>query len=413
MTMAGNCPRTGVFVCGCGPNIAGQLDIESVAAAAAGLDGVVLAETWGLLCSPDGKRHLADRIRESGLERVVIAACSPRDHEKTFQDVCAGAGLNPFMMEMANIREHVAWVTRDRTEATAKAVRIVTGAVLRSAALRPLEQTGIVAEPAVAVVGAGIAGMAAALILAEEGRRVTVLDRSTEAGGAAVLAGNPLAVELRDRFLAEPGITFLPGTEPAEVPGFFGNFLLRPRSATGELFPIVRVGAILLATGCVRDAEGSCHPAEGFAVLAEMLRVETGDGGFPSRRHAFLDPVSTPVSGVLVAGGAGGPCSIGSAVMSAGAAAGTILSTLVAGREMETEPRTSVISEILCAGCRTCMTVCAYAAVSYDAERGICTVNAVLCKGCGNCAAACPSGAIRARHYMPDQIRRQVAGVLA
>ena len=408
-----NAPRTGVFVCGCGPNIAGQMDIEGVAAGAGDLDGVVLSETFGMLCSPDGKRHVAEKIRELGLQRVVIAACSPRDHEKTFQDVCADAGLNPFMMEMANIREQVAWVTRDRDEATAKALRLVTGAVLRSAVLRPLEHTGIVADPDIAVIGAGVAGMTAALILTDAGRRVTVIERLDEAGGSAALDGDTLALEIREKFLGRAGIIFLPGTEPLEAAGFFGNFLLRCRSQSGELLPELRVGAILLATGCERGPDGESRPAPGFVALAEKLRVETIEGGFPARRHFFLDPFSTPVTGVLVAGCAGGPCSMESAILSAGAAAGMILSTLVPGREMETEPRTSVISETLCAGCRTCMTVCGYAAISYDLERRVCRVNGILCKGCGNCAAACPSGAIRARHYMPDQLRRQVAGVLS
>jgi heterodisulfide reductase subunit A-like polyferredoxin len=406
-------PRTGVFVCACGPNIAGQMDIESVAAAVRNLDGVVISGTFGLLCSPDGKRYITEKIREFGLQRVVVAACSPRDHEKTFQDVCAGAGLNPFMMEMANIREQVAWVTRDRDEATAKALRLVTGAVRRSAVLRPLERTGILADPGVAIIGAGVAGMTAALVLADAGRTITVIERRGEAGGAAAITGDPLALELRERFLGSTGITVLYGAEPVEAAGFFGNFLLQPRSLSGDLLPELRVGAILLTTGCEPGLNGESRPAAGFAGLAEKLRVETVEGGFPARRHFFLDPVSTPVTGVLVAGCAGGPCSVESSILSAGAAAGMILSTLVPGREMETEPRTSVISETLCAGCRTCMIVCGYAAISYDGERRICRVNGILCKGCGNCAAACPSGAIRSRHYMPDQLRRQVAGVLS
>ncbi|MBN2586725.1 MAG: 4Fe-4S binding protein, partial [Candidatus Fermentibacteraceae bacterium] len=100
------------------------------------------------------------------------------------------------------------------------------------------------------------------------------------------------------------------------------------------------------------------------------------------------------------------------AVRSAEAAAGTILSTLVPGREVETEPRTSVISETLCRGCRTCMDVCGFGAISFDSERNVCTVNGVLCKGCGNCAAACPSGAVRSMHFTPDQLRYQMTGAL-
>jgi len=151
---------------------------------------------------------------------------------------------------------------------------------------------------------------------------------------------------------------------------------------------------------------------EGFREMTEMLRISTDEDGFPNREHNSLAPVSTPIDGVYVTGCAGGLCTLSEAVSRSEAVAGTILSSLIPGREVETEPRTSVISETLCRGCKTCLEVCGYGAVSFDEERLFCTVNSVLCKGCGNCAAACPSGAIKAQHFTPDQIRYQMAGLL-
>jgi len=144
-----------------------------------------------------------------------------------------------------------------------------------------------------------------------------------------------------------------------------------------------------------------------------MLRVETNDSGYPLLKHGTLHPVSTPVEGVFVCGRIGGAGSTATVLASAEAVAGAVLSTLIPGRLIETEPKISVISPTLCAGCRTCMEVCGFAAISFDEELSVCTVNSVLCKGCGNCAAACPSGAIRSQHFMPDQIGSQVAGLLS
>jgi heterodisulfide reductase subunit A-like polyferredoxin len=400
--------RTGVFICSCGPNIGGRMDIERIAAEAAGMKGVVLAETFGLLCSPKGKQYLAERIRENRLDRVVIAACSPREHEATFMQVCESAGLNPFMMEMANIREQVAWVTADPQAATLKALRMVMAAVSRIDRHIPLQKTSIVCNPEVLVVGGGIAGMTASLMLADADRRVTLLERNAELGGMTDGETARKARELAGLVSQRGEITVLTGREPREIVGFFGNFIV----GVGDGHDDVRIGSIVLATGCRWSGPGTAEPAEGFADIARMLRVPLDEAGFPGREHDSLAPVSTPIDGIHLAGCAGGPCSLEETVRSAEAVAGTILSTLVPGREVETEPRTSVISETLCRGCRTCMDVCGFGAISFNSDKNICTVNGVLCKGCGNCAAACPSGAVRSMHFTPDQLRYQMTGAL-
>ncbi len=400
--------RTGVFVCSCGPNISDRIDIDKIVEEASAIDGVVVAETYGLLCSPDGKKHLEDRIIQNKLERIVIAACSPREHEDTFMKVCDSAGLNPFMMQMANIREQVAWVTPDRDTATKKALRIVRGAINRTSRHRPLEKTKIVCNPEVVVIGGGITGMTVALVLADADRRITVIERTSAIGGIENPVNSRLADELKERIAGRSEISVITGQEPVNIVGFFGNFIISLDEHTDD----IRAGAIILATGCTIDANGRAVSPEGFSEMTEMLRVSTDDDGFPHREHDSLAPMSTPIDGVYVAGCAGGPCLLAEAVSQAEAVAGTILSTLIPGREVETEPRTSVISETLCRGCRTCLAVCGYGAISYNEETLVCAVNSVLCKGCGSCAAACPSGAIRAQHFLPDQIHYQMTGLL-
>ncbi len=400
--------RTGVFVCSCGPNIGDRIDIEKIAKEVSEIEGVVLSETYGLLCSPDGKKYLADKITGNSLDRIVIAACSPREHEETFMKVCETAGLNPFMMQMANIREQVAWVTPDKKSATEKALKLVRGAINRTSRHKPLEKTSIVCNPEVVVIGGGTAGMTTSLLLADADRRITIIERSPSPGGSVTLENEKLVENLSAKVAGRSEIKVITGLEPEEIVGFFGNFIVN----LGKDYDEIRAGAIVLATGCSKDESGRAIASEGFREMAEMLRISTDQDGFPAREHDSLAPISTPINGVYVTGCAGGPCSLRATVSQSEAVAGTILSSLIPGRKVETEPRTSVISETLCRGCMTCMEVCGYGAISFNEEKLVCHVNSVLCKGCGNCAGACPSGAIRAQHFTPDQIRYQMAGVL-
>jgi heterodisulfide reductase subunit A-like polyferredoxin len=401
-------PRTGVFVCSCGPNISDRIDIEKIATEVSTIDGVVIAKTHPLLCSPDGKKFLSEIIAENGLERIVIAACSPREHETTFMKVCETAGLNPFMMQMANIREQVAWVTPDRESATGKALKLVRGAISRISRHKPLEKAKIICNPEIVVIGGGIAGMTTALVLADADRRVTLIDRNPALGGSACKSAGKLAARLSEAVSQRVEINVITGHAPENIVGFFGNFIVSP----GESIDDIKAGSIVLATGCTMGKSGKAEAPEGFREMAEMLRISLDEDGFPHREHNSLAPVSTLIDGVYVTGCAGGPCRLLETVSRSEAVAGMILSSLIPGREVETEPRTSVISETLCRGCRTCLDICGFGAISFDDERLVCAVNAVLCKGCGNCAAACPSGAIRSQHFTPDQIRYQMEGLL-
>jgi heterodisulfide reductase subunit A len=124
-------PRIGVYVCHCGSNIAGTVDVEDVARFAGGLEGVVVSRAYRFMCSDPGQEMIKKDIREHGLNRIVVAACSPTMHEPTYRRVLQDAGLNPYFFEMANIREHCSWVTADKTEATEKAKALVSAAVSR------------------------------------------------------------------------------------------------------------------------------------------------------------------------------------------------------------------------------------------------------------------------------------------
>lgn len=176
--------KIGVYVCHCGANIAGVVDVEAVAQFAAQLPGVVVAREHKYTCSDPGQEMIREDIRNLGLNRVVVAACSPRMHEPTFRRTLATANLNPYYLEIANIREQVAWVHQgDPQAATEKAKDLVAAAVERVKRHQALEVQHTAMQPAVLVIGGGIAGIQAALDVAEAGYQVYLVEREPTIGG--------------------------------------------------------------------------------------------------------------------------------------------------------------------------------------------------------------------------------------
>ena len=177
-------PAIGVYVCQCGLNIGKTVDCKRVAEIAASLPGVVLSRDITYACSEPGQMDIQADIQEQGLERVVVASCSPRLHEPTFRNMMKQSGLNPYLLEMANIREQCSWVHMNEPgAATEKAVDLVTMAVNRARLLTPLEEESIPVEKKTLVIGGGIAGIQTALDLADNGYKVTLVEKSASIGG--------------------------------------------------------------------------------------------------------------------------------------------------------------------------------------------------------------------------------------
>lgn len=175
--------KIGVYVCRCGTNIAATVDVESVAAYAESLDGVMLAREYSYMCSDPGQELIQEDIRELDLNRIVVASCSPLMHEPTFRNACEEAGLNPFFFQMANIREQCSWVIDDPELATEKAKGMVAAAVRRVSKHQPLQVRPVDMNPSALVIGAGIAGIEAALKLADSGKQVYLVEREPSIGG--------------------------------------------------------------------------------------------------------------------------------------------------------------------------------------------------------------------------------------
>lgn len=643
--------RIGIYVCECGPNIRDAIDVDAVVQFARGLENVVLARSFGLLCSAEGKAFISSEIKKHKLTRVVFAACSPKEHEMTFRQILRNAGVNPFLFQIANIREHCTWVTEDKAFATDKAKAIILAAVARVAFHEPLEMQEIECHTDVLVVGAGVAGISAALTLAQRNRKVYLVEKLPCIGGKVALyedvfpnleCASCVLDPLADEVLHHRQIRSLTYSEVREVLGFYGNFVVKVNKrargvdtatcigceACFDVCPVktkneyngglderravyipyagalpnvavidrehclrwqggacdacqkacafgsidyeesdaveeLKVGAIVLATGfdlfdpglaprygygkienvytsleferllnpsgptegrielkngqlpekialvhCVGSRTGEfnehcsgvccmyslkfayqvarklpgvslselysdfCLPgkesqaffnrvsrengleflhmnrpdsieiheqegkiridyvdvhghsktipsdmvilapamegARNVRDLAEIFDISHGKGGFFIEENPSTAPVSTLRDGVFIVGCAQGPKDIQASVADGQAAAGRILSRLIPGEKLLLDAITAETDTSLCSGCKICISLCPYKAITYDETEKQVSINQVLCRGCGVCPSACPSGAIRAKHFTDSQISAEI-----
>ncbi|NOZ70412.1 MAG: CoB--CoM heterodisulfide reductase iron-sulfur subunit A family protein [Chloroflexi bacterium] len=265
--------RVGVYVCHCGTNIAKTVDVEEVARWAGEQAEVVIARDYKFMCSSLGQDLIEDDIKEKGLTRVVVAACSPHMHEKTFRGVCERAGLNPFLFEMANIREHDSWATDDRVAATLKAKALVNAAVDRVVHHQPLEPIPVEINPNTLIVGGGIAGITAALELADAGYHVYLVEREPSIGGHMAQLDKTFptldcsACILTPKMVdtgQHPNITLLSYSEVEGVDGYLGNFTVTVRKKA-------RYVNEELCTGC-----GICEEKCPVKVVDEVFEAGLG-----------------------------------------------------------------------------------------------------------------------------------------
>ncbi len=255
--------KIGIYVCECGPNIASKVDIDKIMQELAKLedfkDKELVIKNHKLLCSVEGKKFLEDEINENNLTHLVCAACSPRDHDATFINVCKKTQLNPYMYQMVNIREQCAWIIPDIEEATSKAIRMIHGGMDRVLYQQPLEEKKLDSNPDVLIIGGGIAGMEAALTLASENRAVYLIERSEKLGGKSAklkellprqgISLNVLHQKISD-IQSNRYIKVFTNTELDSIVGFLGNFEIVIKDMndpdnTTELL----AGAVIVATG--------------------------------------------------------------------------------------------------------------------------------------------------------------------
>jgi len=256
--ITGQEPRIGAFICHCGINIGGYVDVPRVVEYARTLSGVVYAEANLYTCSQDTQGLIKGKIKEYNLNRVVVAACTPRTHEPLFRETVREAGLNQYLFEMANIRDQCSWVhMQDKEAATEKAVDLIRMAVAKARLLKPLRQYSVKVTPVALVVGGGIAGLTAALNLADQRFQVHLVEKERELGGTArrihySISGEDVQerlAELIERASSHPLMYLHLGSEIEQVSGSVGNFITTVLNKEAGTREAISHGAAVIAIG--------------------------------------------------------------------------------------------------------------------------------------------------------------------
>ncbi|MBI5843244.1 MAG: CoB--CoM heterodisulfide reductase iron-sulfur subunit A family protein [Deltaproteobacteria bacterium] len=282
--VAGDPAKIGVFVCHCGINISQTVDVKSVAQAAAGLPGVALAEDVIYACAQDTQEHIKEMVREKGLNRVVVASCTPRTHEPLFMDTIRDAGLNKYLFELADIREQCSWCHMgQKEEATKKALALVKAHVAKARNLFPVQSGSVSVTPAALVIGGGVAGMTAALSLGGQGFDVHLVEREKELGGLArnlrrTGEGREVGAWLSglvSKAESHPKITVHKSAQIAKTDGAVGGFTTILDN--GETFTH---GAIIIAVGGQEYKPAEYGYGERDSVITQRTleqRIEAGE----------------------------------------------------------------------------------------------------------------------------------------
>ena len=254
--VSGEEPRIGVFVCHCGANIGRVVNVPEVVEYSLTLPGVVHAQEQMFSCATNGAQEITDVIQEKGLNRVLLAACSPRTLEALFRDTLREAGINPYYLEFANIREHCSWVhSRESEEATLKAKDIVRMGAARARCLEPLKEYDLPVTKSALVVGGGLAGMTCALSIAEQGYEVSLVEKENELGGMARNVHSTLEEldvqqylnDLKSRIYRNQLVHVYTGAAIKKATGYVGNFITTIKTGRGK--KTIKHGATVIATG--------------------------------------------------------------------------------------------------------------------------------------------------------------------
>ncbi|MDP4282599.1 MAG: CoB--CoM heterodisulfide reductase iron-sulfur subunit A family protein [Bacteroidota bacterium] len=270
--------RIGVYVCWCGTNIAKMVDVEAVTQEVGKLPGVVIAKNYKYMCSDPGQDLIIKDIKGHQLNRIVVAACSPRIHELTFRNACEKAGINPYLFEMANIREQDSWVHTDRTEATGKALDLVVAAVHRVKHHQPLDKRSVNVDPATLILGGGIAGMTAALEIADAGKQVYLVEKSGHLGGHVVnfdltfphlSSARQMIQPVIRRVESHPMIELFLNSQIKNVNGYIGNFSTIVQNHAAEAREL-QFGNIIAAVG-LKPFDPSVIEEYGYGKLPDVV----------------------------------------------------------------------------------------------------------------------------------------------
>ncbi len=292
--------RIGVYVCWCGTNIAKMVDVEAVAEEIGKTPNVVISKNYKYMCSDPGQDLIVKDIKEHNLNRVVVAACSPRIHELTFRKALQNAGLNPYLFEMANIREQNSWVHEDRAAATIKAAELITASVRRIQHHEELDKRTVEINPATLIMGGGISGLSAALEIADAGKKVYLVERTGKLGGRtagkdlippSMNSAQQMLAPILQRAQNHPNIDVFLDSHVDETFGYVGNFECKVVGKDGKETEL-KFGNTVVATG-LKDYDPTPMENYGYGKLPNVVtsvefekmlldgKIETKDGKIP------------------------------------------------------------------------------------------------------------------------------------
>jgi heterodisulfide reductase subunit A2 len=288
--------RIGVFVCDCGSNIAGYLDVKDVAEYSKTLPHVVYVKENLYTCSESGINEIKAAIKEQRLNRVVVASCTPRTHEPLFRGTCAEADLNPYLFEMVNIRDQCSWVhMQEKEEGTGKAKDLIRMGVAKAALLQPQQAIQSEVDPRAIVLGGGISGMTAAMALANRGFEVTLLEKTAELGGMLLqldklapsqMDGLELARQQAAMVRSNPQITVYTSTTVDEVQGYIGHF--KALISTAGVQKELPAGVIIVATGAQVLKPVGLYGYDGEKVVNQLELEERFRSGSFKAKHVVM-----------------------------------------------------------------------------------------------------------------------------
>ena len=297
-------PRIGVYVCWCGTNIAKMVDVEHVSRELEKLPDVVISRDYKYMCSDPGQDLIIKDIKENNLNRIVVSACSPRIHELTFRKAMEKAGLNPYLFEMANIREQNSWVHTDREEATKKAKSLILGAINKVRWHEALDKRSVDINPATLIIGGGIAGLSAALEIADAGKKVYLVEKTDKLGGHVanidltfpfMNSAQQMLNPKIDKVLNHPNIELFLETQIEDAFGYVGNFETTIKKENEEIQ--LKFGNIIVATGLKTFDPGGIENY-GYGKLPDVVtssefermlkegKIQTNEGKDP--RHVVI-----------------------------------------------------------------------------------------------------------------------------
>jgi heterodisulfide reductase subunit A-like polyferredoxin/coenzyme F420-reducing hydrogenase delta subunit len=381
--------RLGVMICECGDQIGSNLDLDALAGQVNEFSGVATTRRLRYGCSPDGLASMQSAIAEEDLDTVLVAGCTPRTLEPRFRAACEQGGLDGDRFKLVDIREGCAWVHPNDVEAaTLKAADLIRMGAAELSFRKPHTPATVEVLPSALVIGGGVAGISAALTLADEGIPVKLVEREASIGGPMRKTANGSVAAMSEAVLEHPQVEVLLEKKIAEVSGAVGRYSVSVTDVSIHENGALEfdVGAIVIATDARSEVDA----------LAYKLGIPQDENGFlPSARYR-LRPGNYADRGIYVCGAPHGLSGEKQAEFEGVSAALSALGHLAAGTVTNEAPA-AVVDQDLCTGCASCVAACPFVAISMQSGPGLldlARVDPILCSACGNCTVACPSKAI-------------------